>query len=664
MAWDEALFGAAFHSARRWFSPRASREVMTRRVDVEPERQRLEVLARLLTSAPVTLTPSDEPGGHRGDVLYLPRHFDFAPTRELNHAALLARLVWTCSSRALGITRPAGLKAEDLLLATALAAPATRQRLLHDAPMLAGLLPRLERAMIEARPTPPRDELRAQAVEAFVRLTLGADRWPASLEGELSDEAWSWAEAALASVPARRAEGPRSALCEALRRLPPLPDSTRRWLRGGWHETAVPLWGELLPPVARGLVAPAPKPGADASSLPGGTEVQKRVVTQPQRLEEPQDQLAENPLVHSFEKVHTLETYKGGSKRIDGDDELTAHQKALDELDLKQLVRSHQRARSLYRADVLIDGAVGDLEDASTGPAEAIYDEWDEARQRWRRDWCRLTTREVALAADADDALRALRGRLVRTTAGLRAVFEQLEAARAWRLRQVSGPDVDVDALVARYGALRAGQSTHSRLYAARRRHTRDTAVLVLLDASLSTDAWVANRRVMDVEKEAVIALGDALDGLFDEVCVAAFCSQTRRDCRFLLAKSFEEPWAAGARKVMSLSPGGFTRIGPALRHATRLLLDCGARKRLLLLVSDGKPSDLDRYEGRYGVADVHRAVLDAQASGVVVHALAVDPAAKAWLPAMFGAGRASVVGRPEELVRVLATVTSTALRG
>jgi nitric oxide reductase NorD protein len=368
--------------------------------------------------------------------------------------------------------------------------------------------------------------------------------------------------------------------------------------------------------------------------------------------------------VHSFEKVHTLETYKGGSKRIDGDDELAAHRAALDELDLEQMVRSHQRARSLYRADVLLDGGVGDLEDPAELPGAVTYDEWDEGRREWRRDWCRLSTREVPLAPGVDASLRAVRGRLARTTTGLRAVFEQLEASRAWKLRQTSGPDVDLDALVARYGALRAGQCTHSRLYAARRRHTRDTAVLVLLDASLSTDAYVANRRVIDVEKDAVIALGDALDGLFDEVAVAAFCSQTRRDCRFLMAKSFREPWAVGAPRVLSLSPGGFTRIGPALRHGTRLLQECGARKRLLLLVSDGKPSDLDRYEGRYGLADVHRAVLDAQGCGVVMHALAVDPAARAWLPSMFGVGHASVVASPEDLVRVLAGVTSTALRG
>ncbi len=654
MSWDEALFGIAWNGARRMLAPRLSSQVLTRRVELEPERARLELLARLLTGDNVTVTLSDEPGGYRGDVLYLPRHLP-ASSRELSLAATVVRVAWACASRSLGFTAPASLSSDDRLLATALAAPATRRRVLDEAPMLATLLPTLERAALAERPTPPPEHLRAQCTEAVVRLALGAEpRGP-----ELQDAAWAWAEAASSAPRASPSE-----LALAFKSLKARPAAPRRWLRAAFAASPVWLWGELLRPVGRMAPAASPKSGGDASALTSGTEAQKKVITQAERLDEPQNELAENPLVHSFEKVHTLETYKGGSKRIDGDDELSAHRAALEELDLKQMVRSHQRARSLYRADILIDGGVGELEDETAGPAEETYDEWDEGRQAWRRDWCRLTTREVPVAPAVEQALRTLRGHLAGTTAGLRAVFEHLEASRAWRLRQASGPDVDLDALVARYGAVRAGHCTHSRLYAARRRHTRDTAVLVLLDASLSTDAYVANRRVIDVEKEAVIALGDALEGLFEEVAVAAFCSQTRRDCRFLMAKRFEEGWSSGARRVMSLEPGGFTRIGPALRHGTRLLLECGARKRLLLLVSDGKPSDLDRYEGRYGVADVHRAVLDAQGCGVVMHALAVDPAAKAWLPSMFGVGRATVVNRPDDLVRALATLTATALRG
>ena len=187
--------------------------------------------------------------------------------------------------------------------------------------------------------------------------------------------------------------------------------------------------------------------------------------------------------------------------------------------------------------------------------------------------------------------------------------------------------------------------------------------MLLLLDASLSTDGWVANRRVIDVEKAAVLALGDALDGLFDDVAVAAFCSQTRRDCRFLMAKSFDETWTLGAQRLASLQPAGYTRIGPALRHGIAMLKSSSARRKLLLLVSDGKPSDLDRYEGRYGMADVRRAVQDGMTQGVFTHAIAVDPSARRWLPAMFGHGRATVVQHPAQLVDALAHITAAALK-
>jgi nitric oxide reductase NorD protein len=633
MSWDEALFSAAWHGARRLLAPRVSEETRARQVDVEPERERLEALARLLTGAPIDVALTDEAGGVCGDTFFLPRVFDFAPASELNRAAMVLRVAWCAVVHGLGLTA----QRDQPLLEQARLAPRVRARLVEQLPAVGDLLPRLERAAMEARPKPDEDDLQAQAVEAAVRLALGG-----APDEALPAAAWAWAEGV------HRGE-----------HLAP-PPAPRRWWSPQRPPAPVPLWGALL--AGRAAARPTVPTSAEALAQPT-TERAKPKATRLERVAEPEQQLAENPLVHSFEKVHTLDTYRGGSKRIDGDDELAAHQKALDELDLRQVVRSHQRAKSLYRADVLLDDPVGDLEEDASGPAEALYDEWDEARLEWRRQWCRLTTRVVPVAPDVAGNLQALRARMARTTTGLRAVFEHLEAARAWRLRQRTGTDVDVDALVARYGALRAGECSEHRLYATRRRHTRDTAVLVLLDASLSTDAWVANRRVLDVEKESVIALGDALDGLFDEVAVAAFCSQSRRDCRFLVAKGFRESWDVGARRVMSLEPAGFTRIGPALRHATAELLECGARQKLLLLVSDGKPSDIDRYEGKYGVADVHRAVLDAHAVGVVTHALAMDPSAKAWLPSMFGPGRASVVARPGDLVTALARMTSGALR-
>jgi nitric oxide reductase NorD protein len=181
----------------------------------------------------------------------------------------------------------------------------------------------------------------------------------------------------------------------------------------------------------------------------------------------------------------------------------------------------------------------------------------------------------------------------------------------------------------------------------------------VLLDGSLSTDAWVDGRRVIDVAKASLVMLGEALSGTEAEVGVAAFHSNTRRDCRFLVLKGFAEPWSKAPPRLAPLTPRGYTRIGPALRHATKLLEGCQARRKLLVLVSDGKPTDYDRYEGRYGIADVRRAVGEAEQRGVRTFGLAIEKEARSYLAQMFGPRGYEVLPRPEALAEALARVTT-----
>lgn len=630
MSWDEALFSFAWRHVRRWREVKPSPERLARRVDSTPERPRLEALARLLSRDAVTLAVVDGPGGHHGDVIEVPRIIDFAPTRAQNERALLAAVAWACSARSLGLSLGA---AGEPTLAMALSAAAIGEHLSSSCPGLAHELPWLAAMALRARPTPlPNDEA-AACIEAAVRLALGADETQA-----LPHSAWLWAGRALAGE-----------------RVPKLK-ATKRPVE------PVPWWGCLKPAPAHSASRLSAAPD-DVPASASGTARQKPKATAVTTLTTPPSEQNENPLVHSFEKVHTVDTYKGGSKRVDGDDELEAHQRALDELDLTQVVRTRQRANSLYQVDAMLSSGEASADDDGVSAAAFTYDEWHEAAHRYRRDWCSLTERSVALSDGALQSLAGLRAPTRRTTRQLRAVFEHLEASRTWRHRQLEGDDVDVDAVVDRYAALRAGFCSQQRLYSKRRRHTRDTAVFVLVDTSLSTDAWVANRRVIDVEKEAVIALGDALEGLDISVGIAAFASHTRRDCRFLVAKGFEQPWSHAAPRIAGLEPAGFTRVGPALRHATATLNRRGARRKVLLVISDARPTDVDQYEGRYGLADVRRAVLDAQACGVVTHALAVDPAAKRWLPAMFGHGRASIAARPEAMVPALAELAARVMR-
>ena len=127
---------------------------------------------------------------------------------------------------------------------------------------------------------------------------------------------------------------------------------------------------------------------------------------------------------------------------------------------------------------------------------------------------------------------------------------------------------------------------------------------------------------------------------------------------RVATVKGFEEESGAAARRrVAALEPDGYTRVGAAIRHASALLGRERARHRLLLLLSDGKPNDVDEYGGRYGIEDTRQAVGEARLQGLVPFCLTVDREAPTYLPAIFGPGRFAVLPSPGLLPTVLVDV-------
>ncbi len=407
--------------------------------------------------------------------------------------------------------------------------------------------------------------------------------------------------------------------------------------------------------------APLKAQGAsDLTELPRGTELKMRPVDHVKQ-KALGDERDENPLVHSFEKLHTLEEHKGGRKRADGSDELDAHAEALEELEITEVIRSNERAESLMRSDAMFESGAGDVGDA---PSEEglPYDEWNAPSQAFKRAWCRVRVARVAVRVEPAQARRVAAQRAHASAAQIgetRASILTIQATRKPRVRQLEGADIDEDAMVERHACLLAKSTPPDRLYVARRRHAPSLSVLLLLDASLSTDGWIEGRRVLDVERDAAFILGEALEGLVDEFGIASFFSQTRRDCRFEVVKGMNEPWSTARLGLESLQPNGYTRIGPALRHATSILSRTEARRRLLLVITDGKPNDYDRYEGSYGVADVQHAVLEAHAQRVLVHGLAIDPSARVHLPRMFGLGGFTLLRHANELARAMGDVVA-----
>ena len=296
--------------------------------------------------------------------------------------------------------------------------------------------------------------------------------------------------------------------------------------------------------------------------------------------------------------------------------------------------------------DVATDGRPFDAMTREAGHAEGacLYDEWDHARQRYRKDHCALREREVRPQwDDFVDATLCKHGGLVKS---LRRTFEALRDDDRGLRRQPHGEDIDIDAVVEAFADDRAGIARSERVYRARRRVERDIAVMFMVDMSGSTKGWIN-----EAEREALVLLCEALDTLGDTYAIYGFSGMTRSRCEVYPVKRFDEPYSREVHaRISGMRPRDYTRMGAAIRHLSRLLDETPARTKLMIALSDGKPDDYTDYRGRYGVEDTRKALYEAHALGIHSFCITIDAQARDYLPHMYGAANYTFVDDVEKL--------------
>lgn len=290
-----------------------------------------------------------------------------------------------------------------------------------------------------------------------------------------------------------------------------------------------------------------------------------------------------------------------------------------------------------------------------TGAATGItYPEWDYRIQSYREPGAtvRLLPATDGPQAWVDATLAEHRSMLN----AIRRRFEMLLAQRTPLRRQRDGDMIDLDACVDARADWHAGHPMAEALYLSHRRARQDLAILLLIDVSGSTDGWVSSgRRVIDVEREALLLVCIALGAIGEPYAVQAFSGQGPHSVGVRTLKRFDEPYGnAVATRIAALEPDQYTRAGTAIRHASATLMRQPAAHRLLLLLSDGKPNDVDAYAGRYGVEDMRSAVVEAKLQAIAPFCLTVDRQAAAYLGRVFGAGHYAVLAKPAMLPTAL----------
>jgi nitric oxide reductase NorD protein len=281
------------------------------------------------------------------------------------------------------------------------------------------------------------------------------------------------------------------------------------------------------------------------------------------------------------------------------------------------------------------------------------YPEWDYQSQSYRPDWVSLyeSLHPAGNAARIDQLLEkhaTLAGRLKR-------LLDLLKPQDRVRIRyQEDGSELDLDIAIRSLIDFKSSVHPDPRINLSHRTNGRNLAVLLLLDLSASLNDKVrvggGEQTVLELSQEAVSLLAWSIEQLGDSFAVAGFRSDTRHDVRYLHLKGYSECWGDAVKgRLAAMQAGYSTRIGAAMRHAAHYLAAQPAEKKLMLILTDGQPADVDVHDDRLLIEDAHKAVGELDRRGIFSYCISLDRHADAYVSDIFGR-RYSVIDHIERL--------------
>ncbi len=324
--------------------------------------------------------------------------------------------------------------------------------------------------------------------------------------------------------------------------------------------------------------------------------------------------------------------------------------------------RTNSSNRGVYAVSSLASTSSEDRNDHfNDGEAETSgvkYPEWDVTRKSYRPAWCTVREVEPKIKASAvqaiDDAI------------GVRRPLSRLGMGLHRRHRQSQGDDIDIDAAVEARVEMLAGSAPDEAVYLDSLRRRRDLSVLLLLDVSGSAaEPGTVGRTVHEQQRAAVADLAVALHDLGDRVALYAYYSQGRSAVNMVPVKRFDDHLNAQVmRRLNSLEPGAYSRLGAAIRHGSAVLeARGGTSRRLLVVLSDGLAYD-HGYERPYGAADARRALIEARRRGTGCVCLTIGAGTDVQaLRRVFGSTAHATIARPDQLAGVIGPLFRSALR-
>lgn len=275
------------------------------------------------------------------------------------------------------------------------------------------------------------------------------------------------------------------------------------------------------------------------------------------------------------------------------------------------------------------------------------YDEWDRELNDYRVGWSRVIEKKVKQGDRSFVELARSRYRGV--ISSIRHQFQLMKPENLTRVnREIDGEDYDLNALVDYVIDRKADGQQSENIYTKRLRKQRDVAVSLLLDQSSSTARTITRnplqpytypgRRIIEIEKEGLVLMSEALEAVGDAYAINGFTSEGRRNVKFYVVKDFHEKYSDETEKrIGGITFQNNTRLGAAIRHAAHKLLRQESRTKLLIILTDGRPYDHDYGDARYAREDVREALIEAKTHGITPFCITIDRESESELKDLYG---------------------------
>lgn len=294
-----------------------------------------------------------------------------------------------------------------------------------------------------------------------------------------------------------------------------------------------------------------------------------------------------------------------------------------------------------------LTGGESSEQDLEKGDTAYYYDEWDRELGDHRTRWCRVIER--AGTRGSRSFVELTRSRYSGVISSIRYQFQLMRPENLRRIRgEVDGEDYDLQRVIDNAIDKRSTGMIDERIYTRKLRRERDVAVSFLLDMSSSTARTISRvpnkpytqpgQRIIDIEKEGLVLMSEALEAVGDTYSMQGFTSEGRRNVKFYIIKDFSEGYSPDVEKrIGGITYQNNTRLGAAIRHAITRLSHQDARTKLLIVLSDGRPYDHDYGDSRYAREDTRVALRQARIEGITPFCITIDRDSEDQLKDMYG---------------------------